>query len=155
MLSIVTVASSTSMPTASARPPSVMMLSVSPMADSAKIAPRIDSGIDVVTIRVERQLPRNSRIIRLVRAAAMMPSRITPWIEARTNTDWSPIGFTSSVSGSVGLMTSSMCLMPLTMSSVEVVPFLNTLRSTERLPSTWTMLVCTALPLCTWATSCM
>ena len=87
MLSIVTVASSTSMPTASARPPRVMMLSVSPIADSAPIAPRIDSGIEVVTIRVERQLPRNSRIIRLVSAAAITPSRITPWIEARTKID--------------------------------------------------------------------
>ncbi len=55
MLSIVTVASSTSIPTASARPPRVMMLSVSPIAESAAIAPRID-GIDVVTIEVERQL---------------------------------------------------------------------------------------------------
>ena len=49
-----------------------------PMAESAPIAPRIDSGIEVVTIRVERQLPRNSRIIRLVSAAAITPSRITP-----------------------------------------------------------------------------
>ncbi len=87
MLSIVTVASSTSMPTASARPPRVMILSVSPMADSAPIAPKMDSGIEVVTIRVERQLPRKSRIIRLVSAAAIIPSRITPWIDARTNTD--------------------------------------------------------------------
>jgi hypothetical protein len=87
MLSIVTVASSTSMPTASARPPKVMMLRVSPIADSAAIAPRIDSGIDVVTIRVERQLPRNKRIMRLVSAAAITPSRITPWMEARTNID--------------------------------------------------------------------
>jgi hypothetical protein len=87
MLSIVTVASSTSMPTASARPPKVMMLSVSPIADSAPIAPNIDNGIEVVTIRVERQLPRKSRIMRLVSAAAITPSRITPWMEARTNTD--------------------------------------------------------------------
>ena len=78
MLSMVTVASSTRMPTASARPPSVMMFKVSPMADSAAIAPRIDNGIEVVTIRVDRQLPRNSRIIRLVSAAAITPSRITP-----------------------------------------------------------------------------
>ena len=124
MLSIVTVASSTSMPTASARPPSVMMLSVSPIAERVAIAPRIASGIEVVTIRVERQLPRNKRIIRLVRAAAITPSRITPWIEARTNMDWSPIGLTSSASGSEGLMICSIFLMPLTMSSVEVAAVL-------------------------------
>jgi len=52
-------------------------------------------------------------------------------------------------------MTSSIFLMPLTMSSVEVEPFLKTLSRTERLPSTWTTLVCTALPLRTCATSCM
>jgi hypothetical protein len=87
MLSIVTVASSTRMPTARARPPKVMMLSVSPIAERAAIAPKIDSGIEVVTIRVERQLPRNKRIIRLVSAAAITPSRITPWIDARTKID--------------------------------------------------------------------
>ena len=73
MFSMVTVASSTRMPTASARPPSVMMLSVSPMAARAMIEPRTDSGIDTAMISVERQLPRNSRIIRLVSAAAITP----------------------------------------------------------------------------------
>jgi len=57
------------------------------MAESAAIAPKIASGIEVVTIRVERQLPRNKRIMRLVSAAAITPSRITPSMEARTNTD--------------------------------------------------------------------
>ena len=75
MFSIVTVASSTRMPTASARPPRVMMLIVSPNADSSAIAARIDSGIEIAMIRVERQLPRNSRIIRLVSTAAMTASR--------------------------------------------------------------------------------
>jgi hypothetical protein len=37
--------------------------------------------------------------------------------------------------------------------SVEAEPFLNTCSSTERLPSTWTMLVCGALPSRTCATS--
>ena len=72
MFSMVTVASSTRMPTASASPPSVMMLSVSPSAEQM-IAPRIESGIDTAMMTVERQLPRNSRIITLVSAAAMMP----------------------------------------------------------------------------------
>ncbi len=80
-------ASSTRMPTASASPPKVMMLSVSPIAQSVPIAPKTDKGIDVATIRVERQLPRNNRIMRLVSAAAITPSRITPWMEARTNRD--------------------------------------------------------------------
>ena len=87
MFSIVTVASSTRMPTASARPPSVMMFSVSPSADSTTIEPSIDSGIEIAMITVERQLPRNSRIIRLVSSAAITPSSATPLIAPRTNTD--------------------------------------------------------------------
>ena len=38
-------------------------------------------------IRVERQLPRNSRIISPVSAAAMTPSRITLETALVTNTD--------------------------------------------------------------------
>src|SRR6516165_3266080 len=71
MLSIVTVALSTRMPTASARPPSVITLIVWPMADSAAIEQRIDSGIEIAMINDERQLPKNRRIIRLAKAAAI------------------------------------------------------------------------------------
>jgi hypothetical protein len=99
MFSMVTVASSTRMPTASARPPSVIRLSVSPVAASAMIEPRIDSGIETAMMTVERQLPRNSRIMTLVSAAAIAPSSATPLIAARTNTDWSLIGTTFSASG--------------------------------------------------------
>src|SRR4030081_761974 len=60
MFSIVTVASSTRMPTASASPPSVMMLSVSPSAASIAIEPSTDSGIEIAMMTVERQLPRNN-----------------------------------------------------------------------------------------------
>ena len=91
MFSIVTVASSTRMPTASARPPSVMMLSVSPSAARIATEPSTDSGIDVTMMMVERQLPRKIRIIRLVSAAATTPSKITPLIAALMNSDWSPI----------------------------------------------------------------
>ena len=87
MFSMVTVASSTRMPTASASPPKVMMLSVSPRTQSVAIEPSTDSGIEVAMIRVERKLPRKSRIIRLVRAAAMTPSRTTPPIAALMKSD--------------------------------------------------------------------
>ena len=87
MFSIVTVASSTRMPTASASPPSVMTLIVSPSRESAVTEARMASGIETVMIRVERQLPRNSRIIIPVSAAAMTPSRITLETALVTNTD--------------------------------------------------------------------
>src|SRR5207302_285712 len=66
MFSISTVASSTRMPTASASPPSVMMLTVWPSAPSTMIEHKIDNGIEVATTSVERQFPRKRRIISAV-----------------------------------------------------------------------------------------
>ena len=63
------------------------MFSVSPIADSMMIEPNTASGIDVAMMMVERQLPRNSRIMTLVSSAAITPSRITPEIAPRTNSD--------------------------------------------------------------------
>ena len=60
MFSTSTVASSTRMPTASARPPSVMMLIVSPSALSTISEVSTESGIETAMISVLRQLPRNS-----------------------------------------------------------------------------------------------
>ena len=122
MFSIATVASSTRMPTASARPPSVMMLIVSPSALSTMIDVRIDSGIETAMISVLRQLPRNSRIISAVRQAAITASRTTPLIDARTNSDWSASGLISSSGGSAGLDRGSAALTSLTMSSVDALP---------------------------------
>ena len=136
MFSIVTVASSTRMPTASASPPSVMMLSVSPIADSITMAPSTESGIDTAMITVERQLPRNSRIITLVNSAAITPSLATPVIAPRTNSDWSAMKPILSASGSASLTSITFCLMPAMISSVEIEPAFSTIISTERLPST-------------------
>ena len=91
MFSMVTVASSTRIPTANARPPSVIILSVSPTTDSAAIEDSMASGMDTTIIMVERQLPKNNRIIRLVSAAATTPSRATLATAAFTNSDWSPM----------------------------------------------------------------
>ena len=87
MFSMVTVASSTKMPTASASPPRVMMLMLSPSALRTQIDVRIDKGMETAMIRVLRQLPRNRRIMTAVRQAAMIASRTTPVTAARTNSD--------------------------------------------------------------------
>ena len=63
MFSMVTVASSTRMPTASARPPSVMVLMVSPSRLSTMTEVRMESGMEMAMMSVLRQLPRKSRII--------------------------------------------------------------------------------------------
>ena len=78
MFSISTVASSTNMPTASARPPRVMMLKVSPSALSRITETKIDSGMEMQIISVGRQSPINSRIISAVRQAANSASCTTP-----------------------------------------------------------------------------
>ncbi len=63
------------------------MFSVCPVIDRPVSALRIASGIETAMITVERQLPRNSRIIRLVSAAAITPSLTTPVTAAFTNRD--------------------------------------------------------------------
>jgi hypothetical protein len=153
MFSIVTVASSTRIPTASAKPPSVMMFNVSPSADRVAMEPRMASGMEVAMMMVERQLPRNSRIIRLVSTAAITPSRATPEMAARTNSDWSPIGSICRLSGHEAFPAATWALMPEMIPSVETEPFLSTDISTERLPLTCTILVCGGLPSRTLATS--
>ena len=51
------------------------------------IAVRIDRGMEMRTIRVDRHDPRNKRIISPVSPAAIAPSRNTPAIEAVTSFD--------------------------------------------------------------------
>ena len=87
MFSIVTVASSTRMPTARARPPSVMTLMVWPSRESAVNELRTASGIETVMMRVDRQLPRKMRIMNPVSVAAINPSRTTALTEDLTKSD--------------------------------------------------------------------
>ena len=87
MFSMVTVASSTRMPTASASPPKVMMFKVSPTMYSVMIEQRIESGIDTAMMQVLRQLPKNTRISIAVSSAAITASRTTPLMAALTNLD--------------------------------------------------------------------
>ncbi len=64
-----------------------MTLMVSPSQDRAVSENRMASGISVRMITVERQLPRNNRIITPTSAAASAASRTTPKTAALTNTD--------------------------------------------------------------------
>jgi hypothetical protein len=153
MFSIVTVASSTRMPTASARPPRVMMLIVCPSALRIAIELRIESGIETAMISVLRQLPRKIRIISAVRHAAMIASRTTPLIAPRTKIDWSASGVSFSCGGTSVETRGSILRMSFTTSSVEALPALSTLMSTPRWPSCRAMLVCTWNPSLTVETS--
>ncbi len=123
MFSISTVASSTRIPTASARPPRVIMLMVWPIALRTIIDVRIESGIETAMISVLRQLPRNTRIMKPVRHAAMIASRTTPLIDASTKMDWSERGLISSWGGRPASICGNNALIPEMMSSVDASPF--------------------------------
>ena len=153
MFSIVTVASSTRMPTASARPPNVMMLSVCPAAASPATAASTASGMEAAMMTVDRHEPRNSRIIRLVSAAAITPSRTTPETAAFTNNDWSASGCTLRSGGSVSASLGRIAFTPSTIAMVEAAPLFSTVISTARRPSTRTTLRCGGDPSRTCATS--
>ena len=73
MFSIDTVASSTSMPMARARPPSVMMLIVLPVSHRPSSEPSSAIGMLNTTTITLRQSRRKSRIIRPVKPAPMAP----------------------------------------------------------------------------------
>ena len=78
MFSIETVASSTRMPTANARPPSVMMLTVCLVIHSASTALINERGILMTTMNALRQSRRNRRIIKPVSSAPRAPSSVRP-----------------------------------------------------------------------------
>jgi hypothetical protein len=153
VFSIVTVESSTRMPTESANPPSVIVLSVSPRKYSITIEESIASGIEIITTNVERHDPRKRRIMSAVSAAAMAPSCTTPLIAEVTNTDWSNSSVMFMPAGAAARAVCSAAFTPLTTASVEALPFLMMLSRTDRLPSSRTMFCCTIAPSRTWATS--
>ncbi len=141
MFSIITVASSTRMPTASARPPSVITLMVWPSQDSARIEHRMDSGIEVATISVERHEPRNSSTMSPVSTAAVSISSTTFSTELRTKAEASLIGVMVTPGGRVRSTWGILALMPSTTESVDALPVLMTCSSTDWRPRTRTMLV--------------
>ncbi len=153
MFSMVTVASSTRIPTARARPPRVMMLMVSPRKLSVITEVRMESGIDTAMMSVLRQLPRNSRIIRAVRHAATIASWRTPEIAPRTKMDWSASRSMWSSGGRVLATRGIAARMLSTTSRVEASPAFSTVSRVPRRPSRRTMLVCTLKPSRTLATS--
>ena len=127
------------------------MLIVWPMKLSTMIEVRIDSGIDTAMMRVERQLPRNSRIISAVRQAAMTASRMTLTTAPLTKIDWSASASIRNCGGKVCSTRGRMARMPLTTLIVEASPALMMLTSTPRRPFWRTILVCGAKAMLTVA----
>ena len=111
--------------------------------------------MEIMTTMVERQEPRNSRIIKAVSAAAITPSRTTLATADLTNTDWSNSSLILRPGGAAARATCSTERTPLTTSRVEALPFLMTLSRTARSPFSRTMFCCTAEPSRTWPMSLM
>src|SRR6202162_338229 len=140
MFSTSTVASSTRMPTARGSPPRVIIFMVSPIALITMMEVRIASGMEVAIIRVLLQLPRNARIMKAVRHAAISVSRTTPLIAPRTKRDGSARGAISSCGGTVVLICGRSDLMPAITLRVDALPAFWMVSNTERWPLTRTML---------------
>ena len=115
---------------------------VSPNALKAAREARTESGIDTATMSVLLHEPRNKRIIKAVKQAAITPSLTTPLIAARTKSDWSPNSFTRTLLLTVCNRLGIICLTPSTMAIVEALPVLIMLISTLRTPSCRTTFCC-------------
>ena len=153
MFSIITVASSTRIPTASARPPSVMTLIVWPSTDNPMMELRIDSGMEVETISVERQLPTNTSTANPASTAALNISCSTLRMEAMTNPDWSLSGVMVTPGGKVCSIPGSSALMPLITARVEALPVFRICSMMDCCPLTRTAFCCGGPPAWTYATS--
>ena len=142
MFSMATVASSTRMPTAKARPPKVMRLIVSFKALRMAIELSTERGIEIAIMKVLRQEPMKSRIISAVSVAAIIPSRKTPLMAARTNNDWSANSRTSRSCDKPLRIRGMAALTRFTTSIVEAEPLLSTVSNAPLAPSLRTMFCC-------------
>ncbi len=89
MLSSTTTALSTSMPTASAMPPSDMMLRVMSNAYISTNVPSTDTGIAMLLISVARASRRNAYSTRIASRPPIRAEVFTSLIAAAMNVDWS------------------------------------------------------------------
>ncbi len=87
MFSSTTIASSTTLPTATASPPRVRMLIVTPVICITTRAVRIDSGMLIAATTVARRLSRNRKIVMIANSAPRPPSRSRPSRDSLMKTD--------------------------------------------------------------------
>ncbi len=127
MFSTATVASSTSMPMASASPPRVMRLRVLSVRKRPAMPTRIARGMELETMATLRKLPRKKRIISETRMELMTASWSTLVSAARTKIDWSKSSLRAMPSGAAAWIDGSRSFTP---STTARVPALECLRMT-------------------------
>ena len=101
-------ASSTTRPTATARPPRVMMFRLIPVSCMITRAVRIDSGMEIAATSVERTLNRNRKIVRTANSAPRPPSRIRPSVDSLMKSDRSDTVVTTMTPGCRAAISSSL-----------------------------------------------
>ena len=143
--SISTVASSTRIPTASARPPSTQTTPRPGVLRQVSETSTL-SGMDSAMMMVLRHEPMKSRIMTAVSAAAMVPSLSTPLMAARTKSDWSANSLTWRSVVTVVSTWGNWSFTRFTTSRVEAMPLFMMVRSVPRWPFMRTMLVCGLKP---------
>ena len=126
VFSIVTTASSTRMPMASAKPPSDMMLSVFPVSHKATRAKVKEQGMLTSTTTTLRTSARNNKIIKPVSPAPIAASVATLQMAARTVGDSSNSYFTVTSSGTTERKSGIDLWIWSTTVSVEAVSFFTT-----------------------------
>ena len=92
---------------------------------------RIESGMEVATMRVDRQLPTNSRTASPARTAAVNISCTTSRIDAFTKPETSFSGVMVTPGGRVLSKPGSFALTPLTTARVEASPVFKTSMRTD------------------------
>ena len=119
MFSISTVDSSTRMPIASARPPSVIRLTVCPVSQSATKAPQRAIGMFRTTTTALRQSRRKISTTRPIKPAPSAPSSASARTARVTVGDWSNSKLTLMSSGSTARISGSAFLTFSTTDRVE------------------------------------
>jgi len=104
-LSSTTIESSTTRPTARARPPSDMTLNDSPKRYMMMKVASTDTGSDTPMMSVERRSRRNAKITRIASSPPCHAESTTSWIELSMKRDWSATVASRDSGGSWSLAT--------------------------------------------------
>ncbi len=128
-------ASSTTRPTATARPPSVMMFRLIPAICMTTSAVRIESGMLIAATIVDRRLNRNRKIVTIAKTAPRPPSRSSPSVDSVMKSDRSETMVTCIVSAWRAAISSSLERTAAATSTVFASEVFVTDRPSDGLPS--------------------
>ncbi len=124
-------ASSTTRPTATANPPRVMMLIVTPATSMSVRAAMIDTGMLTAATSVDRRLIRNTKIVMIAKSAPRPPSRTRLSRDSMMKVEKSSIVVTENVAPLWVCSWASLSLTSWTTSTVFASDVFETLRTSD------------------------